>query len=283
MIRNGVLGLLALACAGTGCAAHFHVLRDAESPDRIPPLRTSNPRLPVTLQIANFAVGTVDTQYPPNEKEQFRQHFSVAIPNLLEEAVGEQHAVAEVRRTAIVDQGSADYVVYGEYAYWERLGTEPLGWVPLVALAGAPVTKRSMRTSLGVRVLDARTGAEILRRTYPEEIEQTTSMYETPPARHLGHDYMAGIAADVVAAIDQSEVARGSTAAPSTVAARTVEVVPDAVADTVVEPDDTAAAPVHRRRPKRRPEPTRAAARLKDPDAALLHWTEGLRRGVLGP
>jgi len=160
MIRNGVLGLLALAFAGTGCAAHFHVLRDAESPDRIPPLRTSNPRLPVTLQIANFSVQTVDTQYPNKEKEQFRQHFSVAIPNLLEEAVGDQHAVAEVRRTAIIDQSAADYVVYGEYSYWERLGTEPAGWIPLVALAGAPVTKRSVRTSLDVRVLDAHSGAE---------------------------------------------------------------------------------------------------------------------------
>jgi hypothetical protein len=283
MIRNGLTALLALVCAGTGCAAHFQVLRDAQPPDQIPPLRASNPRLPVTLQIANFAVADVDTQYPPNEKEQFRRHFSVAIPNLLEEAVGEQHAVAEVRRTAIVDQTAADYIVYGEYSYYERLGTEPLGWVPLVALAGAPVTRRSVRTSLGVRVLDAQTGAEIFRRSYPEEIEQTTSMYETPPARHLGHDYLGRVAADVVAAIDQSVVARGSAATPGVVAARTVEAVPEPVADTEVAPVVLETEPSPRRRAKPRRERARKDAPVQDPDAALLRWTEGLRRGVLGP
>src|SRR5438094_5784714 len=100
-MRKSVVVAVVGALSVIGChRAHFTVQSAPPRPEDTGSFRTQSPEMSAVVQIANFTVRTVDTQYPDREKDMFRRHFAAAIPNLLQESIGRRQVFSEVRRVA---------------------------------------------------------------------------------------------------------------------------------------------------------------------------------------
>ena len=63
-----------------GCApVHFTVNNAPVAPEHTGSFKTTTPEIPLNVQITNFIVESVDTQYSEKEKELFRRNYSIAI------------------------------------------------------------------------------------------------------------------------------------------------------------------------------------------------------------
>jgi hypothetical protein len=185
-----------------GChGAHFTVQNAALLPEQAPSFKTASPEVPAIVQIANFTIGAVDTQYPEEEKNVFRRHMAVAIPNILQDYLGKKQVFANVTRSSSPIPAQADYTVTGEYDFFERLGTGGREWIPFYGTFGGSINEAWVKGTTTVVVADAKTGAEILRKSYAEEHRDRTSIYQRPNVGYMQADYVAGIATEITDAI----------------------------------------------------------------------------------
>ena len=202
-----VLCATAVMVSVTACSSvHFTVRSTPSAPEHLGAFRTDSPEVPAVLQIANFTVGTVDTQYPESEKALFRQIFALFVPNTLQEAIGKRQAFAQVTRVPATDPAKADYLMTGNYDFFERLGTQGREWIPFGSFAR--INEAWVRGTLRVVVRDAKTGIVVLERTYVEEKRDRTRPNVAPNVGYLQTDHVSAIATDIIEAV-KSVAARG--------------------------------------------------------------------------
>ena len=194
-----------------GCATHFKVNRPPIAPDHTGSFKTNAPEIPVAVQITNFVIETVDTQYPENEKELFRRTYSIAIPNGLQEILGKRQAFSQVTRAATENPIVTNYIVSGTYNFAERFSTQGREWIPFAVQFRAKIIRVWVKGTMVVWIVDANTGAEIFRKSYTEEHKDKISItgdtfipfltYSEPYAGYLREDYVTAIANDIIDAI----------------------------------------------------------------------------------
>ncbi len=204
--------LLLAALIQSGCyRAHFAVQSAPVPAEQAASFKTASPEVPAVVQVANFAVGAVDTQYTEEEKESFRKHFAVAIANLLQETLGRKQIFSNVTRSVTPMPAQAEFVVSGSYDFFERLGTGGREWIPFYGTFGGKINEAWVKGTITVVVTDSRSGTELLRKTYVEEHRDRTSVYQKPFVGYLQADFLSNIASEIIAA--------GKAARPSTGAA----------------------------------------------------------------
>ena len=185
-----------------GCApVHFTVNNAPVAPEHTGSFKANAAEIPVTVQITNFVIETVNTQYSENEKELFRRHMSITIPNSLQEFLGKRQTFSQVTRSATANPVVTNYMVSGNYNYAERLGTQGREWIPFAGLFGAKINKAWAKGTMVVWIIDAKTGTEIFRKSYTEEHKDKTLIYSQPRVGYLQADYMAAISNDIIDAI----------------------------------------------------------------------------------
>lgn len=193
---------IAILMVGEGCrTAHFAVQDAPAQPEHRGSFKVASPELPVVVAIANFDIEQVDTQYPEREKELFRKHFSVAIPNVIQQSLGERQVFAQVVREAHPGTLPSQYEITGSYDFFERLGTQGREWIPFAGTFGAKINEAWIKANLAIRVVDRNTGAVVLSRSYPEEHLERTSIYQQPRVGYLQSDYIARISSEIIDAI----------------------------------------------------------------------------------
>jgi hypothetical protein len=194
--------LVSIAClTGWSCRPHFTVQNAPLPPEQAGSFRTERPEIPQTVQIADFKINRVDTQYHDSEKDLFRKHLSVAIPNALQEFMGRQQVLAAVTRSAAVIPTTGDYVVTGEYDFYERLGTRGREWIPFYGTFGGKINVAHVRGELTVHLHDARTGERLFSRMYPEEHRDVTSIYKRPQVGYLQAPYLSTVSNELIVAV----------------------------------------------------------------------------------
>lgn len=222
-VRVGAFCVVGLAITvGTGChRAKFTVQNAPAAPEFLGSYKVPNPEMPVVIQLANFNIRTVDTQYNASGKEAFRNYFSSAIPTMLQEVLGKRQVFAEVKRTAAPNPQGSDYLILADYDFFERLGTQGREWIPLAGTFGAPINEAWVKGRLTVQVVRSDGGAKVFQREYVEEHRDRTSVYSAPRVGYLQADHLAQIAQDVIEAIRSSSVGtpHGSAASETAVQA----------------------------------------------------------------
>jgi hypothetical protein len=169
--------------------------------------KTEHAEIPAAVQVANFTIGAVDTQYSEADKEVFRRTMAVIVPNVLQETLGKRQVFSQVARVETAG-GHADYVIVGNYDFFERLGTQGREWIPYAGLFGAKINEATVRGTMRVVVQDARTGASIMDRTFTEQHSERTSVYTRPLVGYLQADHMAEISEAIISAIRASPSVR---------------------------------------------------------------------------
>lgn len=207
MMRTASVICATVVMISTACSSvHFTVRSAPSAPEHLGAFRTDSPEVPAVLQISNFTIGTVDTQYPESEKALFRQTFALLVPNTLQEAIGKRQAFAQVTRVAATDPATADYLMTGNYDFFERLGTQGREWIPFAGFAR--INEAWVRGTMRVVVSDAKTGVVVLERTYVEEKRDRTRPNVAPNVGYLQADHVSVIATDVITAV-KSATAHG--------------------------------------------------------------------------
>lgn len=201
------VGLLMVMLAGCS-TVHFSVLSAPVKPEDTGRFAVSNPDISARVQIANFEIRQVDTQYSEREKELFRQHFAVAIPNILQEFLGKRQAFSEVTRVATPKPEETDYVITGTYDFFERVGTQGREWIPFAGTFGAPINEATIKGLLSLRIIDAKSGAVVLEKSFREEHSERTSIYKKAQVGYLQADYMGQITTEVIKAISNYHASR---------------------------------------------------------------------------
>ena len=185
-----------------GCSpVHFTVTSAPIRPEDTGRFAVYNPAIPVGVQIANFEIRKVDTQYPEKEKELFRQHFSIAIPNMLQEFLGKRQVFREVTRVTMPKPDQSDYIITGIYDFYERLGTRGREWIPFAGLFGAPINEATIRGKLSLRIIDAKSGSIIFEKDFTEEHSEKTSIYKKANVGYLQANYLGMISSEIIRAI----------------------------------------------------------------------------------
>ena len=200
MCRPIAVGLLVAAMI-VGCARRQFVVSSAPArPENAPHYRAPSPELPVVVQISNFTLRNVDTQFSDTDEERLRRHYALAVPNLLQKFIGTRQVFGDVTRSATPDPQGADYVVTAEYDFLLRNGTQGREWIPYYGVF-AEINEAWGRDTIDVRVTHARTGTEVLRKAYTEEHRARTRVREPALVYLLQDDYMSEVAAGVIDAI----------------------------------------------------------------------------------
>jgi hypothetical protein len=194
--------LTVLACTSP---VHFTVHSAPVQPEHLGSYKLADPDLPVVVGITNFNVRRVDTQYPEVEKRLFREHFSVAIPNMVQESLGARQVFSQVIRGSLPGSVPADYEITGAYDFFERIGTQGREWIPFAGIFGAKINEAWIKANLKIRVIKKESGSEVLYRDYPEEHRDRTSIRQSPKVGYLQADYLARISSDIIEAVRQSE------------------------------------------------------------------------------
>jgi hypothetical protein len=192
--------LTAAILSVTGCTSVHYTVRSAPSPpEHLGAFRLESPDIPAVLQISNFTVGNVDTQYPNSEKALFRQTMALLVPNTLQEAIGKRQVFAQVTRVAAMEPLKADYLMTGHYDFFERLGTQGREWIPFAGFAR--INEAWVRGTMRVVVTQAKTGTVVLERAYVEEKRDRTRPNVRPDVGYLQADHISAIATDVIEAV----------------------------------------------------------------------------------
>lgn len=203
------LGIVLLMVALAGCSTvHFSVSSAPVRPEDTGRFAEPNPEVSARVQIANFEIRQVDTQYPEQEKELYRRHFAVAIPNLLQEFLGKRQAFSEVTRVTTAKLDATDYVITGTYDFFERIGTQGREWIPFAGTFGAPINEATVKGTLSLRIVEAKRGSVVFEKVFPEEHSETTSVYKKANVGYLQADYMGQIATEVIKAISDYRASR---------------------------------------------------------------------------
>jgi hypothetical protein len=152
----------------TGCwRPHFHVDKNPAEPDRLPVLTNDRAAEQARIQVENFRVYD-DTQYPQDERALLRRTFSLEVPNQLYEVIGKSGRFSEVVRVERGDATTADFVVSGTCEHFDRLGGGGKRWIPYYG-AGGTFVRAWVRETIDVRVVESRSGATILRKSFADE------------------------------------------------------------------------------------------------------------------
>lgn len=190
-----VLLMVTLACCST---AHFSVTSVPVRPEDTGRFAVSNPDVLAGVQIANFEIRQVDTQYPERKKELFRRHLAVTIPNMLQEFLGKRQAFPEVTRVAKPRPDATDYVITGTYDFFERIGTQGREWIPFAGTFGAAINEATVKGTLSLRIVQAKSVAVVLEKIFPEEHSERTSIYKKANVGYLQADYLGQITTEVI-------------------------------------------------------------------------------------
>lgn len=185
----------------SGCGAHFTVSSDPIRPEDATRYSAANPEIPVRVQVVNFEIREVDAKYPEDDKNLFRRHFAIAIPNMIQEQLGNRKVFSEVVRVSSARPESTDYVVTGTYDFFERLGTQGREWIPFAGTFGARINEAWIRENLSVRVTKANSVKTVLERSYLEEHRDKTSIYHKAYVGYLQTAYIARICTDIINSI----------------------------------------------------------------------------------
>jgi hypothetical protein len=124
--------------------------------------------------------------------------MALLVPNTLQEAIGKRQMFARVTRVAVMEPGKADYLMTGQYEFFERLGTQGREWIPFAGFAR--INEAWVRGTMRIVVTEAKTGAVVLERAYVEEKRDRTRPNVPPNVGYLQADHMSSIATDVIEA-----------------------------------------------------------------------------------
>jgi hypothetical protein len=210
-----------IVCAGIiitllqGCpSARFNVTSAPAPPEHLGSFKMESATIPVVVQLTNFVIGNVDAQFSEEDNTKFRYHAGVAIPNMLQDFLGKRQVFSQVTRVSQVQPFTADYIVSGDYEFFQRLGTQGREWIPYAGAFGAKINTAWVKATLSVRIMEAKTGAEVFRKNYPEEHKEDTSIYQRVSVGYLQAAYMAGIASDIIGVIESREKQKPTIAPP---------------------------------------------------------------------
>jgi hypothetical protein len=196
-----VVGLLFAATVAGGCARRQFVVSNAPAlPQNAPHFRPPSAELPLVVQITNFTLRNVDTQFSDTDEDRLRRHYALAVPNLLQEFIGKRQVFGDVTRAGTADPRSADYIVTADYDFLLRNGTQGREWIPYYG-AFAEINEAWGRDTIDVRVTHARSGVDVLRKAYTEEHRARTRVNEPALVYLLQDDYMSRVATGVIEAI----------------------------------------------------------------------------------
>lgn len=200
-------GMAVMALASlSGCpSTHFTVRSAPVNPEDSPRYLLTNAEDPVRVQVADFQILRVDTQFPEDEKDLFRRHFAIAIPNMIQEQIGKRQVFSEVTRVSSAKPDATDYIIMGRYDFFSRLGTQGREWIPFAGAVGAKINEAWVKEDLSVRIVDAKTGKAVFEKSYPEEHRDMTSVRQRPDVGYLQAAYIAKICTEIIDSIKSQE------------------------------------------------------------------------------
>lgn len=201
-----ILTVILLLFISTGCSSVHYTVSSA--PVRVKDtgrFATSNPEVPVKVQITNFEIRHVDTQYPEKEKTLFRKHNSIAIPNLIQESIGRRQRFSEVRRVTSFTPHLSDYVITGTYDFFERIGTQGKEWIPFAGTFGAPINGATILGKLTITIIETQDNIEIFDKSFTEDHSERTSIYKNAKVGYLQADYIGNISSEIINAISRHQ------------------------------------------------------------------------------
>ena len=195
-----------------GCArVHFTVTSAPVPPEHAPSFKTEAAEIPVVVQITNFVINKVDTQYPESEKEVFQRHYALAIPNSLQDSLGKRQIFSRVTRVTISNPTEADYILSGNYDFFSRLGTQGREWIPFAGTVGAEINEAWVKETMHLRITHSKTGAEVFFKSFPEEHRDRTSIYKKAQVSYLQANYISAMTSEIIDVIKKQEFSRATS------------------------------------------------------------------------
>jgi hypothetical protein len=190
-----------LAIVSSGCHRIHYAATSPMNPEDTGHFILAKAPTPSRIQISNFEIGEVDTQYPEKEKGLFRQTNATFIANVFQEQLGKRQEFSEVTRVKTAQPDVTDYVVTGKYDYFERLGTQGREWIPFAGLFGASINEATCKGKLSLTIVKSKNEKVIFDEIFPEEHSEKTSVYTKALTACLQADQVGRITSAIVKAI----------------------------------------------------------------------------------
>jgi len=197
--------LAVLGCLFSGCqTTHYRVNQEAVPVDAIETFKQDKAEIPARLQVVNFVVNSVDTDYSDDEKNVFRRHNAVFIPNLLHHSLGERKVFSEVKRSVLPLPESTDYIISGTYDFF---GKREIGF-----------SSHSVRIkgTMHLRVVRAKDNLQILDKDFVEERSDEAKKNQRVNVNYLQKAYIESITFEIKKYIAQDTGALRTTAPKTT-------------------------------------------------------------------
>jgi hypothetical protein len=161
------------------------------------PIVNEDAEIPVSVKVLDFTVNDVDTQWP--EKEAFRKHYSTELGNLLAEYLGKKKAFKKVIRSRSDTPDGIDYLISGEYDFFERFELAKWRWGHNVARGSETLT---------VWIIQTTDNTKIFRKDFSDRHEDRTPTGIKASYSYLQPAFLSRIASNIVTAIRLNEDSR---------------------------------------------------------------------------
>lgn len=204
-MKRSLVALIALAM---GCRANMTLVKPVD-PHLIAVQTNDNAQLNAVVQVDNFSLGKIKTNFSEHDMEQFRADMPVLVGNGLFGLLG--NAFRTIKRSAVGPP--ADFIVSGSYDHTSYFGTGGREWIPFAGTFGAPINEATIHEVLHVNVVDTRTGRSILDQQFNDDQEERTSIYSTAQGNWLQPSFLAKVAQSIVDAV--RSVSGGAAGAPA--------------------------------------------------------------------
>jgi hypothetical protein len=176
----------------SGCAqVHYKVQEEAVPVEALEKYKQDKAEVPARIQVVNFVVNSVDADYSDDDKNIFRRHNNIAIPNMLQRSLGERKVFSEVVRTESPNPVSTDYVISGTYDFIRK------------AEKGFTSHSISIKGAMHVRVVRAKDNVPIMDKDYVEERSDTAKKQVAVSVTYLQKAYIESITAEIKKTIAQ--------------------------------------------------------------------------------
>jgi hypothetical protein len=192
------LHVLLVASLMTGCAANMTLVKPVD-PNHIAVQSNPNAQFDAVVQVDDFSLGNIKTNFSDRDMQQFRSDMPVTIGNKIFSMLAGGGLFRSVKRT--LSGPEADFIVSGTYDFYSYLGTHGREWIPLAGTVGARINEATIRETIHVSVLETKTGRVILDRAFHEDQEEWTSIYQTAQAAWLQPNFVGRVSQGIGDAI----------------------------------------------------------------------------------
>ncbi len=194
----------ASACLFAGCQTiqHYRVSVEAVPVEALEKFKQDKAEIPARVQVVNFVVNSVDADYSEADKNVFRRHNAVFIPNALQGSLGARKVFSEVLRTESPNPELSDYVISGTYD------------ITMKRVRGFFSHSVSTKGTMHVRVVRAKDNVPIIDKDYVEERFDEARNNLAVNVYYLQQAYIASITAEIKKAIAHDMIDALHTKAP---------------------------------------------------------------------